>query len=201
MQGVSCFCVPLGFVLLGGSRGTPVLRRAHMGWDALLVASGTGTWPLPPTLTPLASGRRKKKQAPTGSVFGKCQDLLDRPMFKLTVSSKCTRSRAPTRACVPAVCPPASVCPVRAQARCSQPATRGRGQQEVAPAWPQLQTPPRCHRSCVGRRGGEGSPAQCARKGAGHVRGAPSGTLVPVLCTGLQAVEERARGCKWERRQ
>lgn len=66
MQGVSCFCVPLGFVLLGGSGGTPVLRRAHMGWDALLVASGTGTWPLPPTLTPLASGRRKKNRHPQG---------------------------------------------------------------------------------------------------------------------------------------
>lgn len=193
MQGVSCLCVPLGFMLLGGSRGALVLGRAHMGWDALLVASGTGTWPLPPTLTPLASGQRKKKQAPAGSVFGKCQDLLDRPMFKLTVSSKCTRSRAPTRACVPAVCPPASVCPVRAQERCSQPATRGRGQQEVALARPQLRTPPRS----VPRK----SPAQCARKGAGHVRGAPSGTLVPVLCTGLQAVEERARGRKWERRQ
>lgn len=42
------------------------------------------------------------EQASPGSVFGKYQVLLDRLMFKLTVLSQCTRSRASTWGCVPA---------------------------------------------------------------------------------------------------
>lgn len=39
---------------------------------------------------PHTTAVRKTKQAPVGSEFGKDQDLLDRLMFKLTVSSKRT---------------------------------------------------------------------------------------------------------------
>lgn len=201
MQGVSCLCVPLGFVLLRGSGGTPVLGRAHMGWDVLLLASGMGTWPLPPTPLPRWPWAREKKTGTRRECVWKMPGFIrqaDVQADSFIQMHSITGSY--TGLCLRCV----SSCECLSSTRSGKMlAARdaGTGAAGGGPGPAPASDPPRCHRSCVGRRGGEGSPAQCARKGAGHVRGAPSGTLVPVLCTGLQAVEERARGRKWERRQ
>lgn len=154
-----------GLHVTWGQRGDPGAGESPHGMgrapcslrdgDLAAAPPHTPCWPLP--CCPRA---REKRPGTRRECVWKMPGFI-RPMFKLTVSYKCTRSRASTWACAPTV----SLLRVSVQHTLRQDARSPRRGDEGSRRRPRPSPsfkPPRCHRSCVGRRVGERSPAQCA---------------------------------------